>query len=88
MRSHSRILAFWLFISNANAPACKQVVNSARVCLVKNRFVVNKFISMEKFSITQVISQRIDLFVCVYSSSSLGWRYGMNGNSGSCRQPN
>ena len=26
--------------------------------------------------------------VCVYSSSSLGWRYGMNGNSGSCRQPN
>ena len=26
--------------------------------------------------------------VCVYPSSSLGWRYGMNGNSGSCRQPN
>ena len=29
-------------------------------------------------------------FVCVwvYPSSSLGWRYGVNGNSGSCRQPN
>ena len=26
--------------------------------------------------------------VCVYPSSSLGWKYGMNGNSGSCRQPN
>ena len=26
--------------------------------------------------------------VCVYPSSFLGWRYGMNGNSGSCRQPN
>ena len=26
--------------------------------------------------------------VCVYPSSSLGWRYGMNRNSGSCRQPN
>ena len=26
--------------------------------------------------------------VCVYPSSSLGWRYGMNGNSVSCRQPN
>ena len=26
--------------------------------------------------------------VCVYPSSSLGWRYGMNGNSGSCHQPN
>ena len=26
--------------------------------------------------------------VCVYPSSSLGWRYGMNGNSGSHRQPN
>ena len=26
--------------------------------------------------------------VCVYLSSFLGWRYGMNGNSGSCRQPN
>ena len=25
---------------------------------------------------------------CVYLSSFLGWRYGMNGNSGSCRQPN
>ena len=25
--------------------------------------------------------------VCVYPSSSLRWRYGMNGNSGSCRQP-
>ena len=28
------------------------------------------------------------LFVCGYPSSSLGWRYNMNGNSGSCRQPN
>ena len=28
------------------------------------------------------------LFVCVYPSSSLGWRYGINDNSGSCRQPN
>ena len=26
--------------------------------------------------------------VCVYPSSSLGWRYGMNGNSGLCRQTN
>ena len=26
--------------------------------------------------------------VCVYPSSSLGWRYGINGNSGLCRQPN
>ena len=28
------------------------------------------------------------LFVCGYSSSSSGWRYGMNGNLNSCRQPN
>ena len=28
------------------------------------------------------------LFVCVYPFSSLGRRCGMNGNSGSCRQPN
>ena len=28
------------------------------------------------------------LFVCGYPSSSLGWRYGMNGNSGSCCQLN
>ena len=28
------------------------------------------------------------LFVCDYPSSSLGWRCGMSGNSGSCRQPN
>ena len=25
---------------------------------------------------------------CDYPFSSSGWRYGMNGNSGSCRQPN
>ena len=30
----------------------------------------------------------ICLFVCDYSSSSSGWRYDMNGNSDSCRQPN
>ena len=29
-----------------------------------------------------------DLFVCDYLSSSSGWRYGMNSNSGSCCQPN
>ena len=28
------------------------------------------------------------LFVCGYPSSSLGWRYGMKYNSGSCRQRN
>ena len=27
------------------------------------------------------------LFVCGYPFSSSGWRYGMNGNPGSCRQP-
>ena len=27
-------------------------------------------------------------FLFVYPSSSSGWRYGMNGNSDSCRQPN
>ena len=29
-----------------------------------------------------------NLFVCGYPSSFTGWRYSMNGNSGSCRQPN
>ena len=34
------------------------------------------------------LSPRQSVCVCVFPSSSLGWRYGMNGNSGSCRQPN
>ena len=34
------------------------------------------------------IRRMFSLFVCGYSSSSSGWRYGMNGNSDSCRQPN
>ena len=62
-RSLGKILAFWLFTSNTNAPACKVVVNGARVCLVKNRIVVMEFISLQKFSITKVINQRINLYI-------------------------
>ena len=53
MRSLSKILLFLLSTSNANAPACKVVVNGARVGLVKNQIVI------VKFSVTYVISQHI-----------------------------
>ena len=43
-------------------PACKVVVNGTRVCLVKNRIVIVEFISTEKFSVTYVISQRINRY--------------------------
>ena len=39
-------------------------------------------------SLCTIQPQTLCMCVCVYPSSSLGWRYGMNGNSGSCRQPN
>ena len=42
--------------------------------------------STSKSPIVEII--HVCLFVCDYPSSSSGWRYGMNGNSGSCRQPN
>ena len=35
-----------------------------------------------------IVRRSIRVCVCVYPSSSLGWMYGMSGNSGSCRQPN
>ena len=47
-----KFLAFRLFTSNANALACKVVVNGARVCVVKNRIVIMEFMSKQKFSIT------------------------------------
>ena len=42
----------------------------------------------ESFWIAQRSTYLVCLFVCGYPSSSLGWKYGMNGNSDSCRQPN
>ena len=33
-------------------------------------------------------NQKVLVCLFVYPSSSSGWRYGMNGNSDSCRQPN
>ena len=35
-----------------------------------------------------VVSSEGTFCLFVYPSSSSGWRYGMNGNSGSCRQLN
>ena len=51
-------------------------VNSYSLLCVLLKFVVISF------------REVVCVCVCVYPSSSLGCRYGMNGNSGSCRQPN
>ena len=50
-------------MSNASVTAWKVIINSARVCLAKNQFAIDEFIRMEKFSITEVISQRNNLVI-------------------------